>query len=52
MNHFLSMTYIALEVKEALFQMGLTKTPQPDGFPTLFYQKYWKTIGEDITKLF
>lgn len=28
------------ELKEALFQMHLTKAPRPDGMPPLFFQKY------------
>lgn len=37
------------EVEEALFQMHPTKAPGLDGFPTLFYQKYWDIIGDDVS---
>ncbi|KAF7842590.1 putative RNA-directed DNA polymerase [Senna tora] len=39
------------EVKEACFGMHPTKAPGTDGFPSLFYQKYWDTVGEDIARM-
>lgn len=36
------------EVKMAAFQMGPLKAPGSDGFPGLFYQKYWHIVGEDV----
>ena len=40
MREFLSTQYTAEEVQVALFQMGPTKAPGPDGMNALFYQKY------------
>ncbi|KAM1106692.1 hypothetical protein TB1_003568 [Malus domestica] len=37
------------EVKAAMFQMHPSKSPNPDGMPPLFFQKYWGIIGQDIT---
>ncbi|CAB4270029.1 unnamed protein product [Prunus armeniaca] len=36
------------EVKDAVFQMGGTKAPGPDGFPGIFYHSYWETICNDV----
>jgi hypothetical protein len=38
MNSDLCKAYIDAEIETALFQMGPTKAPGPNGFPTLFYQ--------------
>ncbi|XP_073360453.1 uncharacterized protein [Aegilops tauschii subsp. strangulata] len=48
MNADLCKPYSDEEIKAALFQMGLTKAPGPDGFPALFYQHHWNFLGEDI----
>lgn len=36
------------EVQKAVFQMGALKAPGSDGFPGIFYQKYWDVVGEDV----
>ncbi len=38
------------EIKAAAFQMAPLKAPGPDGFPGIFFQKYWDDIGGSVTK--
>ena len=52
MIEILSTEYTAEEVKSALFQMGPTKAPGPDGMNALFYQKFWHIVGDDVTNAF
>ena len=40
MREFLSTQFTAEEVQAALFQMGPTKAPGPEGMNALFYQKF------------
>lgn len=39
-----------LEIQQATFALEARKSPGPDGMSALFYQRYWKTVGEDVTK--
>jgi hypothetical protein len=48
MNADLCKTYTDDEIEAALFQMGPTKAPGPDGFPALFYQTHWEFFKSDI----
>ena len=45
----LSRPYSREEVRVALFQMGPTKAPGPDGMNALFYQKFWHIVGNGVT---
>jgi hypothetical protein len=38
------------EINFALFQIGPTKAPGPNGFPACFFQRNWGTLKEDIIK--
>ena len=49
MLNILSSEFSADEVKTVLFQIRPTKAPRPDGMNALFYQKFWHTVGNDVT---
>lgn len=36
------------EIESAVFQLGATKAPGPDGFSALFYQTAWKEVSKEI----
>ena len=38
------------EIKKELFQTQSLKAPGLDGFPVLFYKKYWAIMGESVTR--
>lgn len=46
MNFELLSPFTLEEVKCATFQLGALKSPDPDGFPGLFYHKYWEIVNE------
>ncbi|KAL6176235.1 hypothetical protein ACLB2K_052870 [Fragaria x ananassa] len=48
MNDDLGRPFTYDEVRDAAFQLGVLKAPGPDGFPGLFYHKYWGIVNEII----
>ncbi|KAA3454975.1 reverse transcriptase [Gossypium australe] len=50
-NTVLLSTYTVEEVYQALKGMGPTKALGWDGFPALFFQKYWHIIGKDVEEV-
>jgi len=51
MNASLTRDIFREEVVIALKQIHPTKTPEPDGMSTIFYQKYWSIVGDNVTNL-
>jgi hypothetical protein len=47
-NDNLCKPYTDEEISAALFQMGPTKAPRPDGFLMLFCQTHWDFFKEEI----
>ena len=48
-NAMLTAKFVKAEIDEALQQMEPLKAPGPDGLPPLFYQKFWTSIGKDVS---
>ena len=40
------------EIRVVLFGLGVKKSPGPDRFPIIFFQKFWDLIKRDILSLF
>ncbi|XP_075670376.1 uncharacterized protein LOC142640172 [Castanea sativa] len=39
------------EIKSTIFNMHDTKAPGPNGFPSLFYKKYWPIVGDTMIQV-
>ena len=50
MINMLARAFTGSEVKTALNQMYPLKSPGPDSTPPLFFQNFWPTIGNVVTK--
>lgn len=48
MNSTLLQPYTEEEVRQALFHMHPSKSPDPDGMFPFFFQKYWHIVGKDV----
>lgn len=50
MNAKLMAPFRRTEIEKALKQMYPIKASGTDGFPALFFQKYWKIIGDKMVE--
>lgn len=41
-----------VEVKETVFELGDDKVPGPDGFPIVFFQKFWEHVKGELFQFF
>ncbi|CAN1848719.1 LINE-1 reverse transcriptase homolog, partial [Linum perenne] len=48
MNERLSRDISDEEIKQAIFQLGASKAPGPDGFSGAFFRKMWTLVGSQI----
>ena len=51
MNSKLSRAFTREEVVSALKQLHPSKSPDPDGMSTLFFQKYWNIVGTNVSNM-
>lgn len=49
MNGALLSNFTVTMIQQDVFQMNSFDAPEPDGFPTTFYQKHWSTVGGEVT---
>ncbi|KAK2654873.1 hypothetical protein Ddye_014729 [Dipteronia dyeriana] len=49
-SRFLDAMFVAVDIRRAVFDMALSKSPCPDGLPALFYQKFCHMVGSQVTK--
>ena len=52
MNALLIRDFLGIEVRKAFMQMHPLEAPGPDGMNPLFYQHFWPTIGDCVTKCY
>ncbi|XP_074266604.1 uncharacterized protein LOC141589883 [Silene latifolia] len=45
---YFSFVFTRKEIRMAVFQLGPTKSPGPDGVPAIFYQKFWCHIKTEV----
>uniref|UniRef100_A0A803PBK2 Reverse transcriptase domain-containing protein n=1 Tax=Cannabis sativa TaxID=3483 RepID=A0A803PBK2_CANSA len=39
------------EIKEVVFKLHPLKAPGPDGYPRIFFQKYWHIVGKEVCEM-
>ncbi|KAA3472943.1 reverse transcriptase [Gossypium australe] len=49
MNQLLIANYKEEEITKALNNIGSTKASRPDGFPAIFFHKFWHIVGREVS---
>ena len=49
-KQFLEFRFTRMEIKEAFFQIGVTKSLGPGGMLALFFQKYWNIVEDEVVE--
>ncbi|CAN1227539.1 Putative ribonuclease H protein At1g65750 [Linum grandiflorum] len=47
-NRALAATITNEEIRKAVFDLGASQSPGPDGFGGHFYRKFWHAVGNDV----
>lgn len=52
MNLNLIRSFAKEEIQSSLFSMHPSKAQRKDNMPAIFYKKYWKLVGDLVTKAY
>ena len=50
LNCYLDSDFSEVEIRKATFDIGALKAPGKDGFPGIFYQKFWSIVGPNVVR--
>lgn len=50
LSSFLDLDFTAEDIRRVVFDIGTLKAPGKDGFPALFFQRFWDKVGPSVTR--